>query len=38
MILSLEFDSEKKRQVFKNKGLIKDTITNRGDIHLQLIT
>lgn len=35
--IELEFDSEKNRQVFKNKGLIKDTITNRGDIHLQLI-
>lgn len=35
--IELEIDSKKNRQVFKNKGLIKDTITNRGDIHLQLI-
>ena len=35
--IKLEFDSKKNRQIFKNMGLIIDTITNRGDIHLQLI-
>ena len=35
--IKLDFDSKKNRHIFKNMGLIVDTITNRGDIHVLLI-